>query len=155
MANTSLAGSSDVASFSTSGTAVLGRHLLTAPVDQLSGSRGSLHSDPHSTASTPGVARHRLRSRTVSVFGSPALGSPTVGSPAIGKNVDLGSNDGMEHSPIIVKADKRQRKISAPSSLHPFDSPIEGRSDVTSGNNSHWRFSHSSKKIPRHSRKVY
>ena len=155
MANTILENSSDSATFSTSGTAVLGRHLLTAPASQLSGSRGSLHSDSHSTASTPGVARHRLRSRTVSVFGSPALGSPTTGSPAIGRNVDLGSNDGMEHSPIILKADKRQRKISAPSSLHPFDSPIEVKSDTTSGNDSRWRFSHSSKKIPRHSRKVY
>ena len=153
MVNSTIGNASDAATFSTGGTATLGRHMLTAPNYQLSGSRGSLHSDPHSSASTPGVARHRLR--TVSVFGSPA-----VGSPAANRNVDYGGDDRMGNSPInpsTVKTDKRQRKISAPSSLHPFDSPMEDKGNITPGSdiNRTWSFSKSSQKRPRHSKKVY
>ena len=130
MLNTTLGNLSDSPSVSPSGSGIFTRHTLAVPGPQLSGSRGSLNSDSHSNVSTPGAIRHRLR--TVSVFGS----------PAVNRTLEEGkSND----SPVNPKKvyEKRHRKTSAPSSIHPFtsgssDSPRlhsgrEENSDANSG----------------------
>ena len=100
------------------------RHWLTVPNAQHSGSRSSLHSETHSSASTPGAIRSRLR--TSSVFGSQGI------TRNIQQEGDIGTGN---DSPITTSRgfEKRQRKISAPSSLQPFriahttdlDSPME------------------------------
>ena len=127
--STTLANLSHRNASSPSGSGILARHLLAAPNSQLSGSRGSLHSESHSSASTPGIARHRLR--TISVYGG----------PGINRNIEQGSEIGTGIDSLSVANkfnDRRQRKISAPSSVHPFrlittdlDSPIENESEET------------------------
>ena len=114
---------------SPSGSGILARHLLAAPNSQLSGSRGSLHSETHSSASTPGIARHRLR--TISVFGGQGTNRNIEEGSEIGTGID---------SPSVANKfiDKRQRKISAPASVNPFtlistdlDIPIENETEKT------------------------
>ena len=111
------------------GAGILARPLLTVPN---SGSRSSLHSDSHSASSTPGMIRHR--SRTVSVFG----GQGTNRNFEQGNENAVGTN-----SPALSGklADKRLRKISAPSSTPYFrlgntdlDSPMEESLESTGGN---------------------
>ena len=127
---------------------------LAAPNAQLTGSRNSLHSETHSSSSTPGLMRHRLR--TVSVFGSQGMNrSIDVGTEACHANISPSSASRF--------GDKRERKTSAPSSLHPFrayigadlDSPMEEASDETSSSIGRKpSFSVSSKDFPKNSRKL-
>ena len=127
--NVSLGAMGNRAGSSPRGSGILARPLLNVPN---SGSKSSLHSDSHSASSTPGLMRHR--SRTVSVFGTQGTN----------RNFEPGNENAVGNdSPAFTgkSADRRLRKISAPSSTPYFrigntdlDSPMEESFDSIGGN---------------------